>query len=146
MTKSLKNGHIVSYCYNRGTIKATGVNSNNTAAGGIISHGRTYAKHCFNAGAIMTDYSDKQSIGGILGFTRNTSSHNSFPTDCVWLKAKNCQAKWGIGTYSNDTSGGNNNGVTVVDRESDQALKILNGDTKEFVLHDGQIRLSWELL
>ena len=140
------NGHIVSYCYNRGTIKATGVNSNNTAAGGIISHGRTYAKHCFNAGAIMTDYSDKQSIGGILGFTRNTSSHNSFPTDCVWLKAKNCQAKWGIGTYSNDTSGGNNNGVTVVDRESDQALKILNGDTKEFVLHDGQIRLSWELL
>ena len=140
------NGHIVSYCYNRGTIKATGVNSNNTAAGGIISHGRTYAKHCFNSGAILTDYADKQSIGGIIGFTRNTSSHNSFPTDCVWLKAKNCQAKWGIGTYPNDTSGGNNNGVTVVDKESDQALKILNGDTKEFVLYDGKIRLSWELL
>lgn len=140
------NGHVVSYCYNRGTIKATGVNSNNTAAGGIISHGRTYAKHCFNAGAIMTDYSDKQSIGGILGFTRNTSAHNSFPTDCVWLKAKHCQAKWGIGTYPNDTTGGNNNGVTVVDKENDQALKILNGDTKEFILFDGQIRLSWELL
>lgn len=140
------NGHIVSYCYNRGTIKATGVNSNNTAAGGIISHGRTYAKNCYNAGAILTDYSDKQSIGGIIGFTRNTSSHNSFPSDCVWLKAKNCQAKWGIGTYPNDTSGGNNNGVTVVEKESDQALKILNGDTKEFILYDGQIRLSWELL
>lgn len=140
------NGHIVSYCYNRGPIKATGVNSNNTAAGGIISHGRTYAKHCFNAGAILTDYSDKQSIGGIIGFTRNTSSHSSFPSDCVWLKAKNCQAKWGIGTYPNDTSGGNNNGVTVVDKESNQALEILNGDTKEFILYNGQIRLSWELL
>lgn len=140
------NGHIVSYCYNRGTIKATGVNSNNTAAGGIISHGRTYAKNCFNAGAIMTDYSDKQSIGGIIGFTRNTSEHNNFPSDCVWLRAKNCQAAWGIGTYPNDTTGGNNNGVTVVDKESDQALRILNGDTKEFILYDGQIRLSWELL
>ena len=146
MGSAQNNGHIVSYCYNRGTIKATGVNSNNTAAGGIISHGRTYAKHCFNAGAIFTDYSDKQSIGGIIGFTRNTSSHSSFPSDCVWLKAKNCQAKWGIGTYPNDTSGGNNNGVTVVDKESNQALEILNGDTKEFILYNGQIRLSWELL
>jgi hypothetical protein len=140
------NGHIVSYCYNRGTIKATGTNANNTAAGGIISHGRTYAKHCFNAGAISTDCSDKQSIGGILGYTRDTTAHGNFPTDCVWLKAKKCKAKWGIGTYPNDTSGGNNKGITVIDKENDQALTILNGDTNEFVLDGGKIKMSWELL
>lgn len=138
------NSHIVSYCYNRGTVKATGANSNNTAVGGIISHGRTYAKNCFNAGAILTDYSDKQTLGGIIGFTRNTSSHGNFPTDCVWLKANNCQAKWGIGIYPNDKSGGNNTGVTAVSKENEKALEILNGNTNNFILLNGKIQLTWE--
>lgn len=140
------NGHVVSYCYNRGTIKATGANSKNTAAGGIISHGRTYAEHCFNAGAIKTNYKDKQSIGGIIGFTRKTTYHCYFPVDCVWLQAGGCEATWGIGTYPDDSSGGTNTGVTVIKNESAEALKILNGDTKEFVLKDGKIQLYWELL
>lgn len=93
----------------------------------------------------MTDYSNKQSIGGIIGFTRNTSLHNNFPTDCVWLKDKGCQAKWGIGIYPEDTSGGNNNGVTVVKKEDNNTLKILNGISNEFVLNDGKIHLRWEL-
>lgn len=140
------NSHIVSYCYNRGTVKATGANSNNTAVGGIISHGRTYAKNCFNAGAILTDYSDKQTLGGIIGFTRNTSSHGNFPTDCVWLKANNCQAQWGVGTYPNDKSGGNNTGVTAVSKENEKALEILNGNTNNFKLLNGKIQLTWESL
>lgn len=138
------NAHIVSYCYNRGTIKATGVNSNNTVAGGIISHGRTYAKNCFNAGAILTDYSNKQTLGGIIGFTRDTSSHNNFPTNCVWLKHSNCQARWGVGQYPNDSSGGNNKGVTVVTEENAKAVRELNGDTNYFILNDGKIHLAWE--
>lgn len=137
-------GQTVSYCYNRGTIKATGVNSNNTAAGGIISHGRTHADNCFNAGAILTDYSNKQSLGGILGFIRNTSEHNFPPTNCAWLKAGNCQAQWGVGKYPNDDTGGNNNGVTVVTKEDQTLVNLLNGEANYFVLSEGKLHLAWE--
>ena len=140
------NGHIVSYCYNRGTVKATGSNSYNMAAGGIISHGRTYAKNCFNAGIVKTSYYDWNAVGGILGYTRDTSAHGNFPSHCVWLKTKDSYAQWGIGTYPKDTSGGNNKGVTVVFDENYFALKVLNEKTNKFVLYNSQIRLSWEKL
>ena len=137
-------GQTVSYCYNRGSLKATGVNSNNTAAGGIISHGRTHSKNSFNAGAILTDYADKQTLGGILGFIRNTPSHNCPPENCAWLKAKDCEATWGVGTYPNDETGGNNNGVTVVKQEDQSLVKLLNAGSKYFVLTDGKLHLAWE--
>ena len=137
-------GQTVSYCYNRGTIKATGVNSNNTAAGGIISHGRTHAENSYNAGAILTDYHNKQTLGGILGFIRNTYAHNCPPANCAWLKAENCQAEWGVGKYSNDETGGNNGGVTVVSKEDNVLVNLLNADEKHFTLSNGELHLAWE--
>ena len=137
-------GQTVSYCYNRGTIKATGINSNNTAAGGIISHGRTHAENCYNAGAILTDYVNKQTLGGILGFIRNTSAHNCPPKNCAWLKASGCQATWGVGKYSDDETGGNNGGVTVVKKEDANLANLLNAGKKYFTVSDGKLRLAWE--
>lgn len=137
-------GQTVSYCYNRGTIRSTGVNGRNTVAGGIISHGRTHSVNCFNAGAILTDYPDKQALGGISGYIRDTYSHNFPPENCAWLKAKGCQATWGVGKYPNDDTGGNNSGVTVVTKEDNALVTLLNAEDKPFELFDGKLRLAWE--
>lgn len=153
-------GQQVFGCYNRGTVKATGANSNNTAAGGIISHGRTLASHCFNAGAVVSDHQNKQTLGGIIGYTRDTAVHGFYPSGCVWLKQEGSQALWGVGRYADDRSGGNNYGVTRVSAEGERAVGILNaavrlddegaiispynGGGNAFVLTEGRICLVWE--
>ena len=108
----------------------------------------------------MSDHQNKQTLGGIIGYTRDTAVHGFYPSFCVWLKQEGSQALWGVGRYSDDRSGGNNYGVTRVSAEGERALDILNaavrlddegaiispynGGGNAFVLTEGRICLAWE--
>ena len=134
----------VSHSINRGRISTNGINNKNTTAGGIVSHGVVGVHNSYNEGDIITPGLFTNALGGITGYIRNSSMHNRPPVNCVWLKKDTTLALYGVGSYPDDTTGGNNDGVIVGEEVTQEMVSTLNDTEVVFSLSGEKITLIFE--